>query len=84
MTADIDKEYYHFVKYTERKYRNYYQKELKKADKFVQKEIKDEHQQKWREFCETHYAEYGSISTCKKSKTNEIRLLIVLRVILIE
>lgn len=58
MITDIDKEYYLFVNYTERKLQNYYQKKLDKTDKVVQKQIKDEDQQKWREYCETHIVEY--------------------------
>lgn len=76
MITDIDKEYYYFVKYTERKFQNYYQKKLNKADKIVQKQIKDEHQQKWREFCETHNAEYEAFLRVNSQKRMKLYCLL--------
>lgn len=51
------------------KLKNEYQKKLNLADKVARKQIKDEHQLKWKEFCETHKVEIEAFFVSKV--TNE-------------
>ena len=76
MNIDIDEEYYYFVLYMEIKLKNEYQRKLNIADKASRKQIKDEHQQKWKEFCENHKEEHEAFLRVKSNKRKQLYCLL--------